>query len=159
MPPKEKVLTVAQRIRAIANSTNVSLIPQPREMPAPPPEKEEETIPQVSEIIKDAKTKLELARLVARHGEIGDAKRPLEKEQKALTEKIKKIVGKAQIGKAICGDWRINYYNAPKKYLDIEKLKALGLTLTQINDCYSEKPSYTLRITAEGSEDEDEAVA
>ena len=37
MPPKEKVLTVAQRIRAIANSTNVSLIPQPREMPAPPP--------------------------------------------------------------------------------------------------------------------------
>jgi hypothetical protein len=33
-------------------------------MPAPPPEKEEEVIPQVSEIIKDAKTKLELARLV-----------------------------------------------------------------------------------------------
>jgi hypothetical protein len=31
-------------------------------------------------------------------------------------------VGRAQIGKAICGDWRINYYNAPKKYLDVSKI-------------------------------------
>ena len=139
------------------------MAPVPYEKPVAPPAKEVEVIPPVSELVDDVAARLKLAQMVDRQGVLGETIRPLEKEKKALAEKIKIMTGKYQIGKAICGLWRINYYNAPRKYLDPAKLMAIpkeelvnGITLLHINACYSESATYTLRITREGEPDESE---
>lgn len=154
--PKPKVLTMRQRIQAVAAASAPSMVPTPYEKPEAPPEKEEEVIPAVSDLIPDKKALLDLARMVARHGEIGAAKSPLGKEQKKLTEKIKLIVGKYKVGKAMCGLWRINYYNAPRETLDEGLLLAAGVPLATIQACKVSKDSYTLRISQNDSEDGDE---
>lgn len=156
MAAKAKVLTMRERIQAIAAVSAPSMVPVPVEKPLPPPEKEEEVIPPVSSLIEDRKTALKLAQMVDRSGEIGELIRPLAKEKKSLSDKIKVMTGKFGIGKAICGEWRINYYNAPKKSLSITKLLAAGVSMATIDACYEEKDSFTLRITKEGSEDGDE---
>jgi hypothetical protein len=159
--PKPK--TLKERIKELAAQSAPSMIPVPREADIAPPEKEVEVIPSVAELIEDGKTKLELARMVDRVGVIGSVVSPLSKEKKKLVEKIKIVVGKYKIGKALSGEWRINYYNAPRKFLDPAKLMAIppeelvhGITQVIINRCYSESASYTLRITKEGEDDSEE---
>ncbi len=159
---KEPVLTVAQRIRAVAAASAPSMIPVPYEVPAPPPEKEEEIVPPISDLIEDMKVRLELARLVDLQGRINIQLSPLNKDKKKLTDRIKLIVGKFKIGKALSGDWRINYYNAPRSFLDEMKLLAVkperlvnGITQEIIDECYSKKDSYTLRISPAGSDEEE----
>lgn len=156
--PAPKVLTMRQRIAAIAAQTAPSMVPVPREeQPQAPPEKEDEVIPDVAELMpNDIKKRLELIRMVDRIGEIGQTVSPLSKEKKKLVEKAKVILGKASIGKAICGDYRVNYYNAPRKFLDPAKLEEAGVSKTTILACYSESASYTLRVTKEGEEEGDE---
>lgn len=160
---KEPVLTVAQRIRAVAAASAPSMIPVPYEAPAPPPDKEEEVIPTLADVIKDTKARLELARLVDLQGSINVQLTPLNRDKKKLTERIKILVGKFKIRKALSGDWRINYYNAPKSFLSESKLLAVkperlvnGITQAIIDECYDKKDSYTLRITAEGSDEGEE---
>ena len=153
---KPKVLSIRERIQAIANIEAPSMIPQAAEAPEAPPEKEEEVIPVIdATVIPDAKKRFELARMVTRHGEIGEIIRPLDKEKKKLTESIKVVIGKYKIGKALLGDYRINYYNAPRKVLDPAKLLAAGVPITTINACYPEAASYTLRITKEDAPDDE----
>lgn len=149
-----------EKIRA---ASAPSMIPAPRDIPAPPP-KTEEVVPDIATIVTDRKARLEIARLVERHGELGKELTPLNKERKGLTEKIKRLAGTFGLGKAMCGEWRINYYDSPKTSLDkkalIQSLLDQGVqpSVAQkaISDATTTKPSYTLKITKGGAEEDDE---
>jgi len=153
---KPKVLGIRERIAVIAAQSAPSMVPVPSERPLPPPEKEEELIPPISDLIEDNKMRLKLAQLVDQHGQISEMLKPYNKEKKLLTDKIKVFTGKFGIGKAISGEWRINYYNAPRETLDESLLLAAGVSIDTIKACKVKKDSFTLRITKEGADDADE---
>ncbi len=150
------------RLQEIRASAAPSMVPAPREEYAPPP-KAEEVIPDISTIITDRKARLDLARLVERHGEIGKELGPLKKERDALTTKIKKLAGTFGVGKALCGGWRINYFDVPRTVTDekvlMQSLLEQGVQPSVVQKAFTAakatKPSYTLKITAEGEEDEE----
>ena len=151
------------KIAEIRAAAAPSMIPEPREAYAPPP-KVEEVIPDISTIISDNKARLDLARLVERHGQLGLEISPLNKERKSLTDKIKRLAGTYGVGKALCGVWRINYYNAPKTILDkkvlMQSLLDQGVQPSVVQRAISEasisKPSYTLKITGQDGEEDEE---
>jgi hypothetical protein len=147
---KEKTMaapSIRDRIKQIASQTAPSMVPVPREEEIPaPPEKEEEAVPDISELVTDVKTRLELARMVNRYGELGLLKSPIAKEQKKLSEAMKKIAGKWKVGRAIVGDWRLAYYNSPRESLSEQLLLEAGVSIDIIKKCRVKKDSYTIRV-------------
>ena len=147
-----KTPALRDRIKTIAAQSAPSMVPAPREtqqaedIPAPP-QKEEEVVPSIADIIPDLKERLLLARLVATYGEMGITKHSLDKQQKALSTQAKKIVGKYGIARAVSGEWRISYYNAARETLSKELLLAAGVPLATILACTKTTPAYTLRIS------------
>ncbi len=112
---------------------------------APPPEPEE--VHELMELGLPKRDLEKLAPMVELHGQLGAEKRALEKERKALTPKIKDILGQYGIGKAFCGEWRIGYHNAPRTTLSAILLLEHGVSPQVISACTVTKDVYTLRIT------------
>jgi len=122
----------------------------------PPPLREEEEIPELSTLIEDRRSRLELFRYLAQEREVAERESLAKKERAPLTVKIKSILGKFQVGKAMWEGWRINYYatNGSETVTVADMTKAMlaaGLNTDQINGikaaCVKQKKgSATLRI-------------
>lgn len=123
-------------------------------IPAPPP-KEEEVIPDLSEIVKDRKMRLLVARKAAELGELSEQISKLEKQQDTMSKELKKLVGTLKIGKAISGEWRINYYGGVRKSIKAALLLAAGITQATINACTKQTDTYTLKVTRLGEKEEE----
>lgn len=150
-PTQKKPLR--ERIKELAAQSAPSMVPSPREVPPPPPEKEVEVLPSIVDLVEDRKTRLEIVRLVNEYGSLGEELKPLKKRQKQLSDRLKVLVGKAGIGKAASGDWRINYYSGERSTLKATLLLALGVSVDTISAATEIKSTYTLRITRLDEED------
>ena len=132
-----------------------SLVPQPSI--APPP-RQDEVIPSIQEVVKDAVDRLRLARLVTRHMELSEiTDSPTVKaaihEKKGIGEQIKKILGKWQVGKATYEGTGLTYYSSPRSAISRSLLLDNGVDPITIDRCTETKYSYNLRITARGGDD------
>src|ERR1043166_8252064 len=96
--------TINERLEEVRAAAAPSMVPQPIDI-TPPPPKEEEVIPQLSDLVQDRKKRLEIARLVAQQGELGRQISALSKERDKLTPTIKKLMGDNHIGKCLAGEW------------------------------------------------------
>lgn len=101
----------------------------------------------MTQLIKDAKERLGIARMIARHAELGESISLMDKERKALTDAIKPLMGRLQLGKAQWGDYRLSYSNSPRTTLDRDELLNHGVQPAIIAACTHTKDSYQLRIT------------
>lgn len=151
----DKALKVAQ--------AGASLLPE--ETIAPPP-KEEEIVPQLSDVIPDAALRLKLIRMLKEQMPWQQQEAAAKKARKPLTAAIKKILGQFQVGKAAWDGHIINYFaSKPRRSVNEAKLiialTGVGLQPRQIqtvlNTCVEVgSPSYTLRIITEGEKEEEE---
>ena len=159
--------SLTERIKIIQAQSAPSLVPDRREetvKPEAPPEKEQEIIPQLSDVVTDKKKALQISALVAQLGALNAQMTPMNKLKKSLTEKVKVWAGQLQIGKALAGEWKINYFSAPRATLNEDMLIAALLKRgTQPKDIHaivaeSTKTSdcYTLRVTAADAEEGEE---
>ena len=134
-------------------SASPSMIP-PEATPAPPP-KEEPVLPQLNTLIADKRDYLLLKRLIEEDLPWKAQASQAAKERKSIEDKIKKLLGKHQVGLALMDDIRINYYSGERESLDKGLLLAQGVSPAQIIAATKKKPIYTLKITR-GKEEEDE---
>jgi len=160
--------SLKERIKIIQAQSAPSLVPDRREeekqKPEAPPEKEQEVIPQLSDVVTDKKKALQISALVAQLGALNAQIAPLNKVKKTLTEKVKVWAGQLQIGKALAGEWKINYFSAPRATLNEDMLIAAllkrGTQPKEIHAIVAESTKtsdgYTLRVTAADAEDEGE---
>jgi len=136
----------------VGKATAPSMVPD--FSPPPPPPKEEEIIPDIRELVDNAADRLRLMQLVEQQAAWGAQEKEAKKQRKPLTESIKKIIGKYGIGRAMCGELLINYYNAPRATLSRELLLSAGIPPKVLDACTITKDTYTLRISAPGESDE-----
>jgi len=127
----------------------------------PPPEKEEEEIPQLDQVITDRKQRLEMIRLIQSDLEWKVKESEAKKARKPLSSAMKKILGKWEIRKALWNGYSINYFDSSRTSIDKDDLvNALSSLLqpTQIKNvlkaCIKESTFYTLKITPPGREDD-----
>lgn len=150
MATKPKEMTLAERLRASIKQSKGNLNPE-----LPPPPEPEEQIPDIRDFDLPSATRLQLVRLTEEHRELGDQAGEIKKQRDQLTSKIKKILGEYKVGKALVGDLRVTYFNAPRTSLNKIKLMENGVTVKQIQASEETKDSYTLRISRVGQEEED----
>lgn len=156
MPSKP---TLRDRINEIAAKAAPSLVPEARDLPPAPPVKE--VIPMLADVVEDRRQRLELARMIERCGVLSQSISQATKEKKPLTELIKKAVGKLGIARCFSGDWRVSYYNAPRK--SIKEAKLVQALLKRgyqpvviqniLEECTEHSAAYTLRIQPIGEEE------
>ena len=72
------------KIKQVAAQSAPTMVPTQYEKPAPPPIKEEEVVPQLSDVVKDRKKALEVSQLAAKCGELGIQISALNKIKKPL---------------------------------------------------------------------------
>ena len=129
----------------------------------PPPAKVVEVIPTLQELVTDPKDYLTLKRLCFESKEYGHTQREAAKLLKPITARIKILLGKYRVGKALDGDVRINYYSGERRSINPDKLQNKLLTLGMLPDTIKEvitaatkvKESYTLKITEVGQTDDE----
>lgn len=139
------------RIKAATATNAPSMVP---DTPAPPPLPDK--LPDMTQLITDAKQRLTVARMIARHEELGAMMSAAKKERDKLTDAIKPLMGKLKLGRASWGEYRLCYFNTPRSTLDKDELLNHGVQPSVIAACTKVKDSYTLRITKgteEGVED------
>jgi hypothetical protein len=134
--------------------------------PVPPPDKIEETVPDLADLIPDRKMRLETIRLLTAEREYAAAESEAKRQRKPVTTKLKSIFGTYKIGLAAWDEWRINYYKTEgRTTLDPDKLTiallGYGMKADQIQSILSVssnvgKPSYTLRISKPKQNGEEE---
>lgn len=118
----------------------------------PPPPKEEEIVPDIRELVDNTADRLALLRLVEQQTAWAQQESEAKKQRRPLTESIKRILGKYEIGRAMCDGMLINYYNSPRSSLSREMLLSKGISPQVLEACTIVKDSYTLRITGAGDE-------
>jgi hypothetical protein len=132
-----------------ANEDNSPPIP----VPAPPPAREEVTIPDIKDLIQDRKKRALFALLVAKDYRWQQQESEAKKERKLISPKIKAMAGEFQIGKAQVDEYRINYYTVPREDLAMPipeakvYLMECGLKPSQIGKLFGVKDQHTLRIS------------
>lgn len=150
----DRALKVAQ--------TGASLLPEEN---IPPPPKEEEVIPALSEVIPDAAVRLRLIRMLREQLPWQQQESAAKKARKPLVTAIKKILGQFKVGKAAWDGNIINYFaSKPRRTVDEAKLiialSGVGLQPRQIQTVLAAcvdvgNPTYTLRIVESGGEEEE----
>jgi hypothetical protein len=98
--------------------------------------------------------RLAIARMIARHEELGAQMSAMKKEREKITDAIKPLMGKLKLAKASWGDYRLSYFNTPRSTLDKALLLSHGVQPNVITACTVVKDSYTLRISRGGEEEE-----
>ena len=135
----------------VGKSSTASMVP---DYTPPPPPAEEEVIPDIRELVDSAADRLRIVQLVEQSAAWGQQEKEAAKARKPITELIKKLAGKYGISKAMCGEYRLNYYNSPRSTLSRELLLSAGVSPKTLDACTTVKDSYTLRISVNGQDDE-----
>lgn len=162
MPTKP---SLQARIKAEAAKAAPTLVPvSDTPVILPPPEKEEEAIPQLSELVKDRRNRLEAARLMQELGQTNNEISALTKKKKPLQASVKAFVSQLGVRQVQSGEWVATYYSSPRKSLKEAKLRAAllkrGMQPSDISKIVAESSDvsegYTLRVRAIGAEEEEE---
>jgi len=129
-----------------------SMVPVAKEHPIAPPPQEEKT-PQLSDLISDKKDLLLLRRLIEEDMPWKEQAAEAAKMRKPLETKIKNILGKHKVGKALLDDIRVSYFGAERSVLDKELLLSNGVAPAVILASMKKSTSYTLRISKSKEEE------
>ena len=121
-----------------------SLIPQPRR--APPP-KEEPPPPDIRDLIDDSRVCNELVRLVHQSNNWGRSILDAERARAPITDRIKEILSKYEIGSASAGSLRVAYYSTSRSVLSEKLLLEHGVQPDVIEECKVKTESVGLRIS------------
>lgn len=144
--------SLQDKMKAAVGGAAPSLTPGPRPLP---PAKEVETLPDISEVIEGVADRLALKRLVADSVALAAQEKEIKAMRAPITNNIKNILAKYEVGKAMCGDARINFYTVPRSSLSKDLLLRAGVTPAVIAACTVTTQTATLRITV-GQEDDGE---
>lgn len=144
--------SLKDRLSKVAGKSGVNLNP---EDVAPPPVKEVEKIPDMREVIVDAKERLKLMRLIEAHVAFGIQEKEAKKARAPLTIQIKDILGRNNASKLMVDGNRINYFNSPRSTIKGDLLLAHGITPKVIAECTVTSDAYTLKITPPGEGDDE----
>jgi hypothetical protein len=137
-----------------ANEDNSPPIP----VPAPPPAREEETIPDIGDLIQDRKKRALFAQLVASDYEWQQQESEAKRERKLITPQIKQLAGEFKVGKARVDGYRVNYYTVPREDFAMSVAEAkvylmeCGLKLGKIGKLFKTTDQHTLRISVSKSD-------
>ncbi len=150
-----KSITLEDRLKASVRKAQKgeSLVPDM----TPPPAAEKGTIPDIRELISAAPLRLKLVRLTEEMGTLGEEEARIRKARTKLGDQIKKILGENKVGRAVVGDFQVNYFNAPRETLSVDKLLQNGVSPLIIARSKTMKDAYTLRISRVGEEEEEES--
>ena len=121
----------------------------------PPPPKQEESIPELKNLITDKKDYLELKRLVTASVQLQQQEAEIKKARKPVTDRLKNLLGKYAVGKAQLDEARINYFASERKTITPAALLAHGISPNIIQACTTVTQSFTLKITTGKDDDED----
>jgi len=133
--------TLDDRMKAVSSGAAPSMVP---DTPPPPPPPED--VPDMTQLVPSSK-RLLIAKMIARHAELGEQMGAMKKEREKLTDAIKPLMGELKLGKATWGDYHLAYYNTPRSFLDPKQLLSHGVQPSVIAACTTVKDSYSLRIS------------
>lgn len=158
--PKPVIVTPKQdlktRMARAVIGKGASLIPVAKEVVPPPAKQEKEEVPDLKQVITNAAERLKVTRLVSQLGEINKVESAIKKTKAPIVNDLKILLGSNHVARAKCGDYKINYFNAPRKTLDVGLLLAHGVTKDIIDASYKQTDAYTLKVSAvSGDEDEE----
>jgi hypothetical protein len=102
----------------------------------------------------DKRDYLLLRRLVAASIEFAKQDKAAADARKPLTNQIKNLLGKYQVGKAVTEEARINYFESGRESIKGDLLLAAGVSPAIIAGATKKTVSYTLKLTAVGEEEE-----
>ena len=139
--------TLDDRMKAVSKGAAPSMVPN---TPLPPPPPEE--VPDMALLVPSTQ-RLAVAKMIARHAELGELMGAMKKERDRLTDAIKPLMGKLQLGRAAWGDYRLSYFSTPRSSFDSNKLLDYGVQPSVIAACTTVKDSYTLRISRKDEEE------
>lgn len=137
---------------SVGKSAHASMVPNFH--PTPPPPKEVEYIPELSELVEDKADRLKLVRAIDEMAAWKKQEREAKSATKPLTAIIKNLLGKHGVAKCICDGHMVNYYNAPRSTLSRELLMEHGVSPQILEACTVVKDSFTLRVSEPGDEPE-----
>lgn len=140
--------SLRKRMDAVSAGAAPSLVPF-----VPPPAKEEEVIPDLKEIMSQKKDYLEAKRLILRSIELAEAEKPIKKEREQITAKLKNLLGRSGVAKAMVEDIRVNYYAGERSSIDGGKLLTLGVAPSIIREATNVTTTYTLKLTRQAEEE------
>lgn len=139
--------TLDDRIKASTTTTAPSMVPDAPIAPPPP-----EALPDMTELVP-AGQRLLLAKMIARHEDLGTQMSAMKKERDKITDAIKPLMGRLKLSKAQWGDYKLAYFNTPRSSFDQNKLLDFGVQPAVIAACVTVKDSYTLRISKSNEEE------
>jgi len=141
-----------QRMASATAASAPSLVP---EQLNPPPPKEEEVIPTLQELITDRKDFLALKRLVNEDIALKEVEANAKKQRKPLISKMKNLLGKYHVGKALLDDIRVNYFATGRSTIKADLLLDNGVSPAVIQKCTITSEVYTLKLSR-GKDEEEE---
>jgi hypothetical protein len=153
--------TLNERIKEATAQAAPSMVPTPYEVKAPP--KQEEVIPDISEIVESPSDRRALRQLVINSAELGLAEKEIKKERAPITAQIKKYLSKYQVGKMNVEQFRVNFYSVPRSSISRNKLvvalSTLGILPSDIAEILAASTTTadvsTLRIGVIGADDDE----
>ena len=128
-----------------ATSPPVNLNPVER-VPAPPP-KEEEIVPDLTELISDKGEQKSIRQLVSQYLGWAQQSKEAEREKKSISTKLKTFVGNYGIARMLVDGNNVSYFNAARSTIKAELLLQHGISPQVIEACTVTTDAYTLRIT------------
>ncbi len=123
-----------------------SMVPQEK-VPAPPPKKEEEVVPDLHELIDNRSERRTFTALVKQYLEFSDDVKIAQAGKDRLSKSMKEVVGSYGISKVLVDGILVNYFNAPRSTIKSDLLLAAGISPATIASCTEVKDVYTLRVT------------
>jgi hypothetical protein len=141
-----------QRMAAATAASAPSLVP---EYLNPPPPKEEEMIHTLQELVTDKKDLLALKRLINEDIALKEVEANAKKQRKPLISKMKNLLGKYSVGKALLDDIRVNYFTTSRSSIKADLLLANGVSPAVIQKCTVTSDVYTLKLSR-GKDEEGE---
>lgn len=155
MPKNDELAARAKA--AIGAADNVSMNPFDFDGAAKAKtKKEKEKLPDMREVVADAKIRLKLLRLTALHAQLGAQESVIKKDRARLGEEVKAILCEIKQNKLDCDGVRVVYFSSMRNSIKANKLLALGVAPATITAATDSKEVYTLKITAAGAEEEEE---
>lgn len=153
--------TLKHKMSQIIPIQGASMVPEV----VPPPEKTEEVIPQLVDLVTDREVRQVLVGLIESNLQWAKQESEAKKARKPIVTRIKSILGKFQVGKAAWEGYIVNYFAGKPRESIISKdklvlyLTTLGwqpkdVQLLLANTTSTGKPTYTLKITASGEEED-----
>ena len=111
------------------------------------PPKEEEVLPELQELVTDARDLDVLQGAINLHAAYNSEKHKLEKAMAPLADTIKSLLDDYQVSKAQCGDCRVSYYRVHRSAIKADLLLAHGVSPATIEASTVVSESATLKIT------------